>query len=106
MTITAQMSDVEVLKIAIRNDKRKGWLQSPVGDQKVSLAGDLVGGVPGIRLRGRGHHLDAVVQLGALASLDKEQLGFSGQTRALREPSLKKTIFLLPFVNKDFTPAP
>ena len=68
------------------------------------MAGDLVGGGPGIRLRG--HHLDAVVPLVALASLDEEQLGFSGQTRALREPSLKKTIFLLPFVNKDFTPPP
>ena len=74
-------SDVEVLKIVIRNDKRNGLLQSPVGDQKVSVAGDLVGGVPGIRLRG--HHLDAVVQLVALASLDEEQLGFAGKTRAL-----------------------
>ena len=68
-------SDVEVLKIVIRNDKRNGLLQSPVGDQKVSVAGDIVGGVPGIRLRG--HHLDAVVQLVALASLDEEQLGFA-----------------------------
>ena len=54
---------------------------SPVGDQKVRMAGDLVGGGPGVRLRG--HHLDAVVQLIALASLDEEQLGFAGKTRAL-----------------------
>ena len=92
-------SDVEVLKIVIRNDKRNGLLQSPVGDQKVSVAGDHVGGVPGIRLRGQ--HLDAVVQLVALASLDEEQLGFAGKTRALiRREGRPQTVVLVWLVTR------
>ena len=56
-----------------------------VGDQKVSVRGDLVGHGGAVCLGGVAgpFQVDAVVQLIALASLDEEQLGFAGQRRTV-----------------------